>query len=167
MKCSITTNSNHGISPILYSLPRDIYGVERGRGDALTNLITQYQQIRTFRRAPKLAWGSDPKYGLIQQLQLPVQDATIQGSKRNRKSYIALVSEAGAEVREQLLPLVARAAIGAGGVDDEDEVAAAAGGDGGGGGAVGREADGGRLGVGVRRSRQDPRRPRRRWRDHE
>lgn len=117
MKCSITTNSNHGISPILYSLPRDIYGVERGRGDALTN--------------------------------------------------IALVSEAGAEVREQLLPLVARAAIGAGGVDDEDEVAAAAGGDGGGGGAVGREADGGRLGVGVRRSRQDPRRPRRRWRDHE
>ncbi len=46
-------------------------------------------------------------------MQLPVQDATIQGSKRNRKSYIALVSEAGAEVREQLLPLVARAAIGA------------------------------------------------------
>lgn len=86
MKRSIATNSDDGISPILYSLPCDIYGVGRARSDGLTN--------------------------------------------------VALVGEAGAEVGEQLLPLLARAAVGAGGVDDEDKVAAAAGGDGG-GGAVG------------------------------
>jgi len=50
---------------------------------------------------------------------------------------VALVGEAGAEVREQLLPLLARAAIGSGRVDDENEIAAPAVG---GGDAVRREA---------------------------
>jgi len=77
---------------------------------------------------------------------------------------VALVGEAGAEVREQLLPLLSRAAIGAGRVDDENEVAAPAVG---GGDAVRREAVGAGLGVGVRGgTREDQGRPRCRRRGH-
>lgn len=97
MKRPIPANSDHGISPILYSLPCDIYGVGRSRSDALAN--------------------------------------------------VALVGEAAPEVGEQLLPLLARAAIGARGVDHEDEVATAARGGGGGGGVVGGEAHGAQLGA--------------------
>lgn len=77
---------------------------------------------------------------------------------------VALIGEAGAEERQQLLPLLSRAAIGAGGIDDENEVAAPAAG---GGDAVGGEADGAGLGVRVRGgTREDQRRPRRRRRSH-